>query len=101
MLSRRGFLELLHGGHNGLPAALCEKLAQVPDVAGLLRIWEPATLKGRGDLVVEVLAVGHHQQHWVGSGGKTPKLHGEKDHRERLTRALRVPDDAAPFRVLL
>ena len=81
-------------------APLFTELAQVPALracSGLVT----RNVKGRGDLVVEVLAVGHYQQHGVGGGGKTPKLHGEKDHRERLTRALRVPDNAAAFRVLL
>ena len=51
-------------------------------------------LKVREQLVVEIVAVGQHDQRWVLHRRVLDDLAGVERHQQALAGALRVPDDA-------
>ena len=90
--------ELLHGGEDdavSLPA-----LQEPPEVIAGGRLHRRLAQEGGApgelaeQLVVEVVPVGN--DHDRGAIDALLEHVGEKDHRERLARALRVPEDADP-----
>ena len=80
------------------PPALTERLAaQVGPTLGLGRRLSQQVLAAREraeELVVEVVAVGQHDDGWVFHRGLADDRAGVEGHRQAFARALGVPDDA-------
>ena len=79
------------------PAATAEQLAQVRAALGLHRRLAQQVLaarEGAEELVVEVVAVGEHDEGRVLHRRLADDAPGVERHRQALARALRVPDHA-------
>jgi hypothetical protein len=72
-----------------------ENLSKVADTFGALGIREAAVVEDVADLLVEFGAVGDDDNGRVLLGRVAAEFGGEPQHRERLARALGMPDHAA------
>ena len=92
--------ELLDGREDDSPTGDLEQVFEVGAAGGLLRGLAQEFLPAREDveqLIVEVVAVGQHDQRRVRQRRMLNDLAGVEQHRQALAAALRVPDhpDAA------
>ena len=90
--------EFLDGGEDHAASRALQQLAQLGAGIGLLRRLAEelaATGEGAEELIVQVVAVGEHDDGRVCHGRFEDELAGEEEHGQALAGALGVPDDAA------
>jgi cyclopropane fatty-acyl-phospholipid synthase-like methyltransferase len=91
----RQLLELLNGRHHRLTRRMLQDLPEVFDAVRALGVREAAVTEGIVDLFIQLRAVGHHDDGGMLLAFVTTELQREPEHRERLSRSLRMPDDTA------
>ena len=89
-------LELLDRGHHCLAGRVREDSPEIPYAVRAFRIRKSAGLEHPGDLPIELGAVGDDDHGGLLLRLVAAELEREPEHREALSRALRVPDDPAP-----
>ena len=82
------------------PVVFAQGFLQLAPGAGSRRlgIRHPAADECAPDLVIEILAVGHHHEGEI-AGHHAPHLFGKERHRVRLAAALRVPEHPQPSQI--